>query len=58
MLEGEAMAAPAPKIVAPVASTEKAIDTNDRLASTRPFTAEDMLSTLNAIFFPPHRSDN
>jgi hypothetical protein len=47
--DGDANAAPAPKIVAPVASTEKAIDTNDRFASIRLFAAGDMLSTLTAM---------
>jgi hypothetical protein len=42
MLDGEAMAAPAPKNAAPVASSEKAIDMADRLASTRPLAAELM----------------
>jgi hypothetical protein len=42
MLDGEAMAAPAPKNAAPVASSEKAIDMADRLASTRPLATELM----------------
>jgi len=46
MLDGEAIAAPAPKKVAPAASTERAVDKNDRFASTRPFTAGETLSTL------------
>jgi hypothetical protein len=46
--DGDANAAPAPKIVAPVATTEKAIDMNDRFASTRLF-AVDELSTLTAM---------
>jgi hypothetical protein len=46
MLDGDANAAPAPKKVAPAASTERAVDKADRLASTRPFTAGEMLSTL------------
>jgi hypothetical protein len=43
MLDGEAIAAPAPKNAAPVASSEKAIDMTDRFASMRPFTAEDSI---------------
>jgi hypothetical protein len=43
MLDGEAMAAPAPKNAAPVASSEKAIDMADRFASGRPLTAEDSI---------------
>jgi hypothetical protein len=43
MLDGEAMAAPAPKNAAPVASSEKAIDMTDRFASGRPLTAEDSI---------------
>ena len=39
MLDGEAIAAPAPRNVAPVASTEKALDTTDRLV-----TADDVVS--------------
>jgi hypothetical protein len=46
MLDGDASAAPAPKIVAPAASTERAVDKTDRLVSTRPFTADELLSTL------------
>jgi hypothetical protein len=46
MLDGEAIAAPAPRKVAPAASTERAADKNDRFASTRPFTAGELLSTL------------
>jgi hypothetical protein len=46
MLDGEANAAPAPKKVAPAASTERVVDKNDRFASTRPFTAGELLSTL------------
>ncbi len=42
MLDGDANAAPAPKIVAPVASTEKAMDMNDRFASTRLFAADEL----------------
>ena len=49
MLDGEANAAPAPKNAAVVARIEKAIDFIERFASTRPFTAGDMLSTLTAI---------
>ena len=49
-LDGDANAAPAPKIVAPVASTEKAMDMNDRFASTRLFAADE-LSTLTAMTF-------
>jgi hypothetical protein len=48
MLDGDANAAPAPKIVAPVASTEKAMDTSDRFASTRLFAADE-LSSLTAM---------
>ena len=44
MLDGEAIAAPAPRNVAPAASTEKAIDMTDRFASMRPFTADDVSS--------------
>jgi hypothetical protein len=43
MLDGEAMAAPAPKNAAPVASSEKAIDMTDRFTSTRPVTAGDSI---------------
>jgi hypothetical protein len=46
MLDGEAIAAPAPRNVAPVASSEKAIDMTDRFASRRPFTADDVLSSV------------
>jgi hypothetical protein len=46
MLDGDANAAPAPKKVAPAASTERAVDKKDRLASTRQFTAGELLSTL------------
>jgi hypothetical protein len=46
MLDGDANAAPAPKKVALAASTERAVDKNDRLASSRPFTAGELLSTL------------
>ena len=46
MLDGDAIAAPAPKKVAPAASTERAADKNDRLASARPSTAGELLSTL------------
>jgi hypothetical protein len=46
MLDGDAIAAPAPKKVAPAASTERAVDKNDRFTSTRSFTAGEMLSTL------------
>jgi hypothetical protein len=45
MLDGDASAAPAPKMDAPAASTENAIDMADRFASMRPFTAEELLST-------------
>jgi hypothetical protein len=45
MLDGEAIAAPAPRNVAPVASTEKAIDMTDRFASMRPLAADEPLST-------------
>ena len=55
MLDGDANAAPAPKIVAPVASTENAIDMTDRFASTRLLTGGDMLSMLTVIS-PSHRS--
>lgn len=48
MLDGEASAAPAPKKAAPVANTEKAIDMNDRFASTRLFAAGE-LSTTSAM---------
>jgi hypothetical protein len=44
MLDGDAIAAPAPRNAAPVASTEKAIDMADRFASMRPLAA-DVLST-------------
>ncbi len=46
MLDGEAIAAPAPRNVAPVASTEKAIDTTDLFASTRPVSADDVLLSV------------
>jgi hypothetical protein len=46
MLDGDAIAAPAPNKVAPAASTERAADKNDRLASLRPSTAGELLSTL------------
>jgi hypothetical protein len=46
MLDGEAIAAPAPKNAAPVASSEKAIDMTDRFASMRPFTAEDSIGSF------------
>jgi hypothetical protein len=46
MLDGEAIAAPAPRNAAPVASTEKAIDMTDRFASTRPFAADVVLSSV------------
>jgi hypothetical protein len=46
MLDGEAIAAPAPKNAPPVASSEKAIDMTDRFASKRPSTAEDLLSSV------------
>jgi hypothetical protein len=46
MLDGEAIAAPAPRNAPPVASSEKAIDINDRFASKRPFTADDVLSSV------------
>jgi hypothetical protein len=46
MLDGEAIAAPAPRNVAPVASSEKAIDMTDRFASMRPFTTDDVLSSV------------
>jgi hypothetical protein len=49
MLDGDANAAPAPKKVAPAASTERAVDKNDRLASSRPFTAGELLSTLASM---------
>jgi hypothetical protein len=49
MLDGDASAAPAPKMVAPAASTERAADKNDRLASTRSLTAGELLSTLAVI---------
>jgi hypothetical protein len=53
MLDGDAIAAPAPKKVAPAAITDKAADKNDRLASARPLTAGELLSTL-VFIFPPH----
>ena len=46
MLDGEAIAAPAPRNVAPVASSEKAIDMTDRFASRRPLTASELLSSF------------
>ena len=49
MLDGEAIAAPAPKNVAPVASSEKAIDMTDRFASMRPFTTDD--DVLSSVAF-------
>jgi hypothetical protein len=49
MLDGDANAAPAPKSVAPVASTEKAIDMIDRFASMRPSAADELLSTCCVI---------
>ena len=55
MLDGEAIAAPAPMKVAPAAITDKEADKNDRLASTRPLTAGELLSTL-VFIFPPHRT--
>jgi hypothetical protein len=57
MLEGDANAAPAPKIAAPVASTENAIDMTDRFASTQLSTAGDTLSTLTAILPTSSQSD-
>ncbi len=45
MLDGEAIAAPAPKSAAPAASTEKASDTTDRFVSMRPLAADELLST-------------
>jgi hypothetical protein len=45
MLDGEAIAAPAPRNVAPVASSEKAIDMTDRFASRRSLTVDDVLSS-------------
>jgi hypothetical protein len=50
MLDGDAIAAPAPKKVAPAASTERAVDKNDRLASARPSTAGELLSILAFIW--------
>ncbi|WP_343571882.1 hypothetical protein [Mycobacterium sp.] len=49
MLDGDANAAPAPKIAAPVANTERVIDMTDRFASTRPFAAGDLLSMFAAM---------
>ena len=49
MLDGDAIAAPAPKKVAPAASTERAADKNDRLASTRSSAAGELLSILDFI---------
>jgi hypothetical protein len=46
MLDGDAIAAPAPKSVAPAASTDRAVDRTDRLAGVRPFAAGDMLSAV------------
>jgi hypothetical protein len=46
MLDGDANAAPAPKKFTPAANTERAVDKNDRLASSRPFTAGELLSSL------------
>lgn len=46
MLDGDAIAAPAPRNAAPVASSEKAIDVIDRFASTRTLTAGDVLSSI------------
>jgi hypothetical protein len=46
MLDGEAMAAPAPRNAPPVASSENAIDMTDRFASKRPSTAKDLLSSV------------
>jgi hypothetical protein len=43
MLDGDASAAPAPKSVAPAAITESAVDKSDRLASTRPVPADDVV---------------
>lgn len=50
MLDGEAIAAPAPKSAAPVASTEKASDTTDRFVSMRPLAADELLSTCVVMF--------
>jgi hypothetical protein len=49
MLDGDANAAPAPKKVTPAASTESAVDKNDRLASSRPVTAGELLSILASM---------
>jgi hypothetical protein len=49
MLDGDASAAPAPKSVAPAATTERAVDKIDRLASMRPLTADELLSTLASM---------
>lgn len=46
MLDGDASAAPAPNRVAPAAITERAVDKSDRLTSTRPVPADDVLSPL------------
>ena len=46
MLDGEAIAAPAPKNAVPVASSEKAIDNTDRFVSGRPLTTDDVLSPV------------
>jgi hypothetical protein len=46
MLDGEAMAAPAPKNATLVASSEKAIDMTDRFASIRPLTTGELLSSF------------
>lgn len=45
MLDGDAIAAPAPRKAAPVASTENAIDVTDLFAVMRPSTAGEVLST-------------
>jgi hypothetical protein len=45
MLDGDARAAPAPKMDAQAASAESAIDMTDRFASMRPFTADELLSS-------------
>jgi hypothetical protein len=50
MLDGDASPAPAPKIAAPVATTERAIDKADRRATVLPLTAGELLSTL--VFIP------
>jgi hypothetical protein len=51
MLDGDAIAAPAPKKVTPAASTERTVDKNDRLASARPLTAGELLSILAVMTF-------